>query len=206
MRRFVKICAARRSCARPRRRAKIDVAMRYRLLALAACVMISACMPSELTKEQLKFNEDTPARRGLESRSFATADEAKLLGDSAAVLKDLGFTVDVRSDDLGFIAASKKGSAYNVGEIAAAAATAVVAQVAGLGLGMPAYDKNQSLRASLVAAPGDGGALVVRVTLQRVVWDTEGRVTKSELMTDPTPYKEFFAKLAKTAGVEAHEL
>lgn len=206
MRRFVKICAARRSCAPPLARAKIDLAMRYRLLALVACAMIAGCMPSEITKEMLKFNEDTPARRQVESRSFATGDEAKLLGDGAAVLKELGFTVDVRSDELGFLVASKKGGAYNVAEIAAAAATAVVSQAAGLGLSMPAYNKNQLLRASLVAAPGAGGALVVRVTLQRVVWDTEGKVTKSELMTDPAAYKEFFAKLAKSSGLEAHEL
>jgi hypothetical protein len=180
--------------------------MRYRLLVLVACTMIAGCMPSEITKEMLKFNEDTPARRQVESRSFATADEAKLLGDAAAVLKDLGFTVDVRSNELGFLAASKKGDAYNVAEIAAAAATAVVSQAAGLGLLMPAYNKNQSLRASLVAAPGAAGAFVLRVTLQRVVWNTEGKVTKSELMTDPAPYKEFFAKLAKSSGLEAHEL
>ena len=206
MRRFVKICAALRSCAAQRARAIIAVAMRYRLLALVASALVAGCMPSEITKEMLKFNEDTPARRHVESRSFATADEAKLLGDGAAVLKELGFTVDVRSDELGFVAASKKATAYNVGEIAAAAATAIVSQAAGIGLGMPAYDKNQSLRAALIAAPGDGGALVLRVTLQRVVWDTEGKVTKSELVSDPAPYKEFFAKLAKTAGLEAHEL
>jgi hypothetical protein len=180
--------------------------MRYRLLAIVACALIAGCMPSEITKEMLKFNEDTPARRQVESRSFATADEAKLLSDGAAVLKELGFTVDVRSDELGFVAASKKGSAYNVGEIAAAAATVIVSQAVGLGLGMPAYDKNQSLRAALIAAPGDGGALVIRVTLQRVVWDTDGSVTKSELLTDPAPYKEFFTKLARTSGLEAQEL
>ena len=206
MRRFVKICAALRSCTAQRARAIIAVAMRYRLIAAIACALLAGCMPSEITQEMLKFKEDTPARRQVESRSFATANEAKLLTDGAAVLKELGFTVDVRSDELGFVAASKKGCAYYVGEIAAAAATVIVSQVVGLGLGMPAYDKNQSLRAALVAAPGDGGALVIRVTLQRVVWDTEGKVTKSELVSDPAPYKEFFAKLAKAAGLEAHEL
>lgn len=164
-------------------------------------------MPGEIPKETLQFADETPARRRLESRSFETRDEAKLLGDGAAVLKELGFTVDTRSDELGFVGATKKGSAYNVGEIAASAATAVVSQVIGLGLSMPPYSKDQSLRAALVATPaGSGGALVVRITLQRVVWDTEGKVSKSELLSDPAPYTEFFAKLAKASGLEAHEL
>ena len=164
-------------------------------------------MPGEIPKETLQFADETPARRRLESRSFETRDEAKLLGDGAAVLKELGFTVDTRSDELGFVGATKKGSAYNVGEIAASAATAVVSQVIGLGLSMPPYSKDQSLRAALVATPADsGGALVVRITLQRVVWDTEGKVSKSELLSDPAPYTEFFAKLAKTSGLDAHEL
>jgi len=179
--------------------------MRKQIFAFVAGALLAGCMPSEIPKETLQFAEETPARRRLESRSFATGDEAKLLSDGAAVLKELGFTVDVRSDELGFIAASKKGSAYNVGEIAASAATAVITQVVGLGGSMPPYSKDQSLRAALVAAPGDG-ALVVRITLQRVVWDTEGRVSKSELLSDPAPYTEFFTKLAKASGLEAHEL
>ncbi|HTM07480.1 MAG TPA: hypothetical protein VL754_03730 [Verrucomicrobiae bacterium] len=181
--------------------------MRKRILAVTAGALLSACMPGEIPKEALKFADETPAERRLESRSFATEDEAKLLGDGAAVLKELGFTVDTRSDELGFVGATKKASAYNVGEIAVSAATAVIAQAAGLGLSMPPYSKDQSLRAALVVTPAeDGGGLIVRITLQRVVWDTEGKVSRSELLSDPAPYTEFFAKLAKTSGLDAHEL
>jgi hypothetical protein len=180
--------------------------MRKRLLAVIACAVLPACMPGEIPKETLQFAVETPARRSLESRSFETADEAKLLSDGAGVLKELGYTIDTRSDELGFVGATKKGSAYNVAEIAASAATAIVTQVAGLGGSMPAYSKDQSLRAALVATRAGDGALVLRITLQRVVWDSEEKVAKTELLTDPASYTEFFAKLAKASGLEAHGL
>ncbi len=163
-------------------------------------------MPGEIPKETLQFTEASPARRKLESRSFETKDEAALIAAGAAVLKELGFTLDARSNDLGLLAASKRGSAYNVGEIAASAATAVLSQALSFPTSLP-FSKDQSIRTSLVTRPEPAaGRTVVRVTFQRVVWDSEGRVSKSELLQDPAAFREFFAKLAKAAGLEAHEL
>ena len=180
--------------------------MLKRWLAPALVGLLAACMPGEIPKESLQFAEESPARRKVESRSFDAVDEAQLLGASAAVLKELGFTLDVRSDDLGVIAASKRGTAYNIGEMAAAAATTVLSQATGIGSGMP-FSRDQALRASVVAHPAAAPrAVVLRVTLQRVVWEPDGTYSKSELVTDPAPYTEFFAKLAKAAGAEAHEL
>lgn len=180
--------------------------MPKRWLAPALAGLLAACMPGEIPKQSLQFAEESPVRRRLESRSFEAIDEAKLLGASAAVLKELGFTVDVRSDDLGVIAASKKGTVYNIGEMAAAAATTVLSQATGIGSGMP-FSRNQALRASVVAHPAASpGAVVLRVTIQRVLWEPDGTYSKAELVTDPAAYTEFFAKLAKAAGAEAHEL
>lgn len=163
-------------------------------------------MPGEIPKETLQFFEENPARRQLESRSLDSKDETALIAAGAAVLKELGFTLDARSNDLGLLAASKKGSAYNVGEIAASAATAVLSQALSFPTSLP-FSKDQSIRASLVTRPGEAdGRTVVRITFQRVVWDSEGRVSKSELLEDPAPYRDFFAKLAKAAGLEAHDL
>ena len=167
--------------------------------------VLSACMPGEIPKETLQFSEENPARRKLESRSFETGDETALIAAGAAVLQELGFTLDARSNDLGLLAASKRGSAYNAGEIAASAATVVLSQV----LSVPTlpFSKDQSIRTSLVTRPGEmAGRTVVRITFQRVVWNSEGRVSKSELLEDPVSYRDFFAKLAKAAGLEAHEL
>lgn len=187
-------------------RALSSTVMRKSWPAAILFLLLTACMPGEIPKQSLEFAEEKPARRRAESRSFDTSDETKLLTSSAAVLKELGFTVDVRSDDLGVLAASKKGTDYNIGDIATAAATTLLSQVTGIGSGT-AFSKDQSMRASVVTRPAaTPGALVLRVTLQRVLWEHDGTYSKSELVTDPAVYAEFFAKLAKAAGVEAHEV
>ncbi len=178
--------------------------MRKRWLAPIVLGLLAGCMPGEIPKETLQFAEENPARRQLESRSFDATDEAKLLGASEAVLKELGFAVDVRSDELGLLAASKKATRYDIGDIATAAATTLLSQVTGIGSGT-AFSKDQALRASVVARPAAApGAVVLRVTIQRVLWEPDGTYSKTELVTDPAPYAEFFAKVAKAAGVEAH--
>jgi len=44
----------------------------------------------------------------------------------------------------------------------------------------------------------------VRVTFQRIVWDEQGRVSRSESLEDPELYQEFFFKLSKAVFLEAH--
>ena len=63
------------------------------------------------------------------------------------------------------------------------------------------------MRASVIThLTDDGNSMLVRVTFQRVVWNTQGKVTTSEAMQDPEIYQEFFSKLSKAIFLEAHEL
>ncbi|HEY2989735.1 MAG TPA: hypothetical protein VGL11_18585 [Candidatus Binatia bacterium] len=174
------------------------------LLVFAA--LLSACMPGQIPKEALQLSAETPARRQLENRRFETKEEQKLLDAAAAVLKELGFTVDAKDMALGVIAASKRGSAYNVAEIATTAAVAVITYALSFPTVMP-FSRDQSIRVSIVTRPEESdNATAVRLTFQRVVWDNEGKVAKSELLTDPLLYRAFFEKLSKSAAVEAREL
>jgi hypothetical protein len=69
-------------------------------------------------------------------------------------------------------------------------------------------DDEQLMRASVVTRPiGDTGSrTAVRVTFQRIVWNTEGRVTHAESMTDPAFYQDFFTKLSKSVFLQAHAI
>ena len=68
-------------------------------------------------------------------------------------------------------------------------------------------DSVQKMRASVITRLNeDGSSMVVRVTFQRVVWNTDNRVTTSESMKDPEIYQEFFTKLSKAIFLEAHEI
>lgn len=62
-------------------------------------------------------------------------------------------------------------------------------------------DLNRQLGAS-----ASGGDSVVRVTFQRLIFNTEGRVTTAEQIHSPEIYKVFFEKLSKAVFLEAHEI
>jgi len=74
-------------------------------------------------------------------------------------------------------------------------------------------DKEQLIRASVVTHPihidetdKTKNQTVVRVTFQRIVTDTQGKVTRQECIIEEPIYQEFFEKLSKSLFLEAHDL
>lgn len=69
------------------------------------------------------------------------------------------------------------------------------------------YDETQKMRVSVVTQPlGDGKSTAVRVTFQRIVWNTHKQISRREQLSDPEIYQEFFSKLSKAVFLEAHQL
>jgi hypothetical protein len=164
----------------------------------AALLAQTACKPG-IPKDALALSPQSLADRQLETRRFATIDEKMLLAASAAVLQDLGFTIENSETAVGLVVASKDRDASEAGQVVAAVAVAVL-----LGVYMPT-DRNQKIRASLVTAPvGDGMSTRVRITFQRVVWNTQGQVSKSEALREPTLYQTFFDKLSQSVFLQAN--
>mgnify|MGYP005807563173 FL=1 len=63
----------------------------------------------------------------------------------------------------------------------------------------------QDLR-SLLSVQAGSGESVVRVTFQRIIYDTAGGVTRAEQINDPAIYRDFYEKLSKSVFLEAHEI
>jgi hypothetical protein len=113
----------------------------------------------------------------------------------------LGFILEESETKLGVMLGTKDRSAEDAGQIAGAVILALL-----LGVYVPTDDK-QKFRASVVTSSlKESNEITVRVTFQRVVWNTQGRVTTSEALTDPKMYTEFFTKLSKSIFLEAHEI
>ena len=171
------------------------------VVVLALGLGVAGCSQSP-PRHPLQLSSESLEQRRLQTRYFDTPDELRLLTSVSAVLQDLGFTVDDSETGFGLVVGSKQRDASEVGQIVVADLVAVFT-----GAVMPTDDR-QLMRASVVTRPiGDRGErTAVRVTFQRIVWNTEGRVTHAESMTDPAFYREFFASLSKAVFLRAHAI
>ena len=166
------------------------------VLFLISVFFVTGCQT--IPKDALTLSPEAKvlAQRQIQTRKYQTPDEAKILAACAGLLQDMGFNIDESETKLGVISSSKTRSAKNTGQILVALLT-----------GLPA-ERVQRMRACVVTRPvGENGEYVaVRVTFQRIVWDIEGNVTRSESLTDPKIYREFFDKVSKAVFLEAQEL
>jgi len=175
------------------KKAKV-VALSLILVCIVGCGGIPA--------DALQLQPESLQQRQRQTKRFDTTDEAAMLSACAALLQDLGFAIEESESGLGVILGTKRRSAVSAGQIVAAAA------IAAFGGGVTPTDKEQLMRASVVTRPiGDPiTSVAVRVTFQRVVWNTNNDITKQELLDDPSIYVEFFGKLSQAVFLEAHDL
>ena len=173
----------------------------FLLLFLIVSLVFSGCAGTVIPPEALQWNTETLKERQLQTRKYDTQKEGDVLSACAALLQDLGFSLDESETELGMLLGSKDRSATNAGQVAGAVFLAILT-----GAVVPIDDK-QKMRASVITRlTDDDNSMLVRVTFQRVVWNTQGQVSKSESMNDPEIYQEFFSKLSKAIFLEAHEI
>jgi len=172
---------------------------RWLPLFLTGTLLLTACQT--VPKDALSLSPESLAQRQVQTKKYETTDEAKVLAACAGLLQDLGFNLDESETKLGVISASKMRSAVSAGQVVAAVLLAL------MGAPMP-IDKEQKMRASVITRPmGEHGEYVaVRVTFQRIVWNTQGQITTSESLADPKIYQEFFDKLSKSIFLEAQNI
>ena len=169
----------------------------YFFLSMPFALIFQGC--GGIPKDALSMNKATLEDRQLQTRLFDTSDEEKILSASASLLQDLGFNLDESETDLGLLVSSKERDATDAGQVA-------LALLAALGGSNMPIDSHQNIRASVVTSPigENGNRTTVRVTFQRIVWNTHGQVSKREKLNDPKMYQEFFDKLSKAVFLEAH--
>jgi hypothetical protein len=163
-------------------------------------LLLTSCIET-IPPEALIFSKDTLANRQLQTRKFDTKSEKELLTAASGVLQDLGFNLDESAPGVGVLVGSKNRDATDSGQVVAAIALAVL-----FGSNMP-IDKEQKIRASLITRPSEvGKGHLLRVTFQRIVWNTQGAVSKIEPINEPLIYQEFFEKLSKSVFLEAQKI
>jgi len=170
------------------------------IVSIVAIGTLTGC--GGVPKDALNLNSSTLELRQLQTREYQTKQETKILAAGLGVMQDLGFTVDETEKKLGVVTASKDRDAVEAGQVIGAIF------VAALGGGAMEIDNKQKIRASLVTQKSQvkKNSYSVRVSFQRVVWGTQGHVTKVETIRDPEIYKNFFDQLSKSVFLEGHTI
>ena len=178
----------------------------YRHVALALWLLIVSAACDSIPKDALVLSPESLEHRQLQTRRFDGTNEKTILAASAGVLQDLGFNLDESETTLGLIVESKQRSAVSPGQVAGAMFAALFGVAS-------AIDKTQKIRVSLVVRPTDNDIqpaqaknFYVRVTFQRIIWNTQGQITHIEAVDDAKIYQEFFDKLSKSLFLTANEI
>jgi hypothetical protein len=168
---------------------------------LCVCLFVlSGC--ASIPKDAFKLSSTSLEDRQLQSRKFSTLDNALLLSSGASVLQDMGYSIDESNVDLGVLTASKKADATNAGQVAGAIALALLTGT------VTPTDDEQKIRICLVLQEtlDDATASVARITIQRVIWNTQGKISRVESINAPELYQAFFEKLSKATFLEANQI
>lgn len=171
----------------------ISIIMVFLTVSLIAC-------QQKIPKDALALSPESLKDRQLQTRIFETDDEKTLLTASAAVLQDLGYTIEESEVSCGVIVCARDRDVTETGEVAGSIVVGVC-----LGVYVP-WDVKQHVEASLVTKPIDDTRISVRITFQHVIWNNQNQVSKREQINDSEIYQEFFAKLSKSVFLTAHEI
>ena len=162
-----------------------------------------------LPRDAFRLSETALETRQVQTRTYEDVTDLQILSASSALLQDLGYAIDEIEKPLGVISASKRADARKTSQVArtlTADATQCLLTffLACEGKRFKATDDIQDIRLTLVALPvhSDEKLFSVRVTMQRIVWDRESRLSEQETISDADVYEAFFAQLSKSVFLE----
>ena len=167
-------------------------------------IVLVACQ-NNIFKDALILSPVYLEKRKLQTRIFEAINEKTLLTAAAAVLQDLGYTIDETEVRCGVIVCSRDRDVTEKAEVVLAVTLEILSLLVGAPTSVP-YETKQKIMASLVTAPVDNQRVAVRITFHQIVWNSDGKITKNNQVNAPQIYQEFFAKLAKSVFLVAHEI
>ena len=152
-------------------------------------------------------DQSSVAARKMQARVYFSTDESDVMSATAAVLQDMGYSIDEVELRLGVLSASKRADATNRFEAFGSLTLdsmkcALTFLIACNGERYGGIDDVQDIRLTMVSAPQGDGAVAVRVTIQRIIYDKRGRVSEQSTISDADVYESLFAKLSKAVFLE----
>ena len=165
------------------------------LIAICVCV-ISGC--AGIPKDAFLLEPSVMANRQMESRIFATRDKSRLIKESTTILESMGYKTDIVNLDIGLITSTKHEDKGGFSSTVISILTA----------GLASTDKDQAIKATFTAMPSHGrkDALITRLTLQRMVFNSDGETSSVEQYLNLDVYKLFYDRLEASTFAEMDQI
>ena len=166
-------------------------------LTCASVFFLSGCTPT-VPKGSLALKPESLELRQVQSKVYENLNEEIVISSAVSVMQDLGYTIKETESKLGLVVGEKRRDATEAGQVA----LAILGAFAGV---RTEIDSNQAIKMSLVVSPvsiNNNTRYQARIAIQRVVWNTAGRISKIETLNDKEIYNEFFSKLDKALFLE----
>jgi len=169
---------------------------------LCSVAILTGCPSNTIPKEALILSPSSLADRQMQSRVYEDVSEADILTAGVGIMQDLGAKITETETDLGLIVGEKMRDATDSGQIAGAVVVGVLGLLLGSSNPGMAVDKQQKIKFSLVTTPVSSATRntrwLVRLTIQRIIWNTHNQVSRIEAVRDAEIFQEFFEKLDKS--------
>jgi hypothetical protein len=175
-------------------------------LLLIAC--LGGCASTAVPKSALRLPESTLDVRSIQTRTLEATSEINILAATIALLQDMEFNIDRIEKPLGVITASKVTDADSIAEKTGLFFLDILCGVGGGGCNAMATAKDdQHITLTMVVLPSlaRDEEYVVRVTMQRVIYDKEDRIKVMERMDEPEVYQLIFDNLRKSLFIQEGE-
>ncbi len=175
------------------------------LALLAISSLLSSCSTTQ--PDYFSPSQSSVAARKMQARVYSSVEESDVMSAAAAVLQDMGYSIDEVELPLGVISASKRADATN--RLQAFGTLTLDSMKCALTFLMVCngehygeIDDVQDIRLTMVSMPKGNGDVAVRITIQRRIYDKRGRLAEQSTISDADVYESLFAKLSKAVFLE----
>ena len=181
--------------------------MTSRAILLLSFSVLAACQT--LPRDAFRLSESALAVRKMQTREYVSISDAAILSASTDVLQDMGYAIDEMEEPLGVLSASKRADATTgmraLGSLAMDSVRCVFSLMLVCdGKNYSKLDDVQDIRLTLISRPQlqNQENVVVRITVQRIIWDKKGRLSEQQTVTDNDVYASFFEKMSRAVFLE----
>jgi len=176
------------------------------LLAAVVALLASGCASERIPASALRLPESTMELRSIQTRSFKVQSADVIFAATVSALQDLEYNIDELQVPLGVVTASKIADADHALEKSGLFMMDLLCYMTMSGEcnSLDSAQDRFQISMTMVVTPSLArpGEFIVRITLQRALFNKDGQVRNLERIEDPEIYQQLFSSLSKSLFLE----